>query len=152
MPDSLNARMAAALAPVLGETAVYRKQLRCRQHGTLAITSSYERGTWCADCDRMEIEHGENIEWVQQSVDFADPAVGWGLWERWAREMIAEVQIDCHFDDVECHIVAFLDDRDHDGSGTSQSIWGAILAAWAQVLGLEESGDAMADPPYPPVF
>ena len=34
MPDSLNERMAAALAPVLGETAVYRAG-RC-QRGHLA--------------------------------------------------------------------------------------------------------------------
>ena len=144
MPDSLNARMAAALAPVLGETAVYRKQLRCRQHGTLAITSSYERGTWCADCDRMEIEHGENIEWVQQSVDFADPAVGWGVLERYLKATSSYLTLGHNTEGSvrEAHVFPDLAYQ-FVHEGYADTAWGAVIMAWARAMGVGEvSGDA----------
>ena len=142
MPDSLNARMAAALAPVLGEAAVYNTTFRCSEgHPT---SSRYVREgsscPWILDDEReclLPVTASEKIP-----VDFADPAVGWGLWERWAhpRGHAFEAAPDLAPDRW---IVGIPDLQEDLGfTATGSGVLEALLGAWSAALGLEGSGDA----------
>lgn len=131
MPDCLNARMAAALAPVLGEEAVYHDAWVCRS-GHLSMRWEYL--CVCGEPGSLE---------THLPVDFADPAVGWGLWERWLSDSLSDVSITALSDGFDVEIIV------DEGSGYDfyrrhdASLWGAVLAAWARAMGVGEvSGDA----------
>ena len=141
MPDSLNARMAAALAPVLGEAAVYAETVYICSNGHIN-TRYYKWGNECIECDVGVRDYS-----IQLPVDFADPAVGWGLWERWHAlpenetcEMVIARNIRHHF------LVRLIFPEASGrrlGYGYADKVLSALLAAWAQVLEVEEvSGDA----------
>ena len=140
MPDSLNARMAAALAPVLGEAAVYAETVYICSNGHIntRCTPNYEWGNECIECDG-----GARIyDSIQLPVDFADPAVGWGLWERWAhpRGHAFEAAPDLAPDRW---IVGIPDLQEDLGfTATGSGVLEALLGAWSAALGLEGSGDA----------
>ena len=142
MPDSLNARMAEALAPVLGEAAVYNTTFRCSEgHPT---SSRYVREgsscPWILDDEReclLPVTASEKIP-----VDFADPAEGWGVWERWAhpRGHAFEAAPDLAPDRW---IVGIPDLQEDLGfTATGSGVLEALLGAWSAALGLEGSGDA----------
>ena len=121
MPDSLNARMAAALAPAVGEAAVYVES----------------PGFLIGDRNHPSVHYASMVP-----VNFADPAVGWGLWERWLSDSLSDVSITALSDGFDVEII--VDDglgyefyRRHDAS-----LWGGVLGAWSAALGLEGSGDA----------
>ena len=150
MPDSLNARMAEALAPVLGEAAVYRAG-RC-QRGHLANGAEIggrcgvvEHGGYPVQIPLSVFACGEIIQ--AHPVDFADPAVGWGLWERWhvlpeneTCEMVVARNIRRHF--LVRLIFPEASGR-RSGYGYADRILSALLDAWARAMGVGEvSGDA----------
>ena len=139
MPDSLNARMAAALAPVLGEEAVYAETVYICSNGHIntRCTPNYEWGDECIECDG-----GAWIDdSIQHPVDFADPAVGWGVFERWCANITVcpDIWMRRHPDHCEAEITIYRHGPNEEHKGKDTSLWGAILAAWAQALGV--SGD-----------
>lgn len=126
MPDFLNERMAAALAPAVGEAAVYVES----------------PGFLIGDRNHPSVHYAAMVP-----VNFADPAVGWGLWERWHAlpenetcEMVVARNIRHHF------LVRLIFPEASGrrlGYGYADKVLSALLAAWAQVLEVEEvSGDA----------
>ena len=135
----MNERMAAALAPVLGEAAVYAETVYICFNGHIntRCTPNYEWGDECIECDG-----GAWIDdSIQHPVDFADPAVGWGLWEKWALSVLADIETEFHADHtttVEITAYSTLSYATFRGKGPT--MWAALLAAWAQALGV--SGDA----------
>ena len=140
MPDSLNARMAAALAPVLGEAAVYNTTFRCSEgHPT---SSRYVREgsscPWILDDEReclLPVTASEKIP-----VDFADPAVGWGVLERYLKATSSYLTLDHNTEGsvFEAHVFPDLAYQ-FVHEGYADTAWGAVIMAWAQALGV--SGD-----------
>ena len=149
MPDSLNARMAAALAPVLGEAAVYEHVWRCAEGHSMGPTTGWAPpGTsYCTEVvsargERARVCAGTASYVAREPVDFANPAVGWGLWERWAhpRGHAFEAAPDLAPDRW---IVGIPDLQEDLGfTATGSGVLEALLGAWSAALGLEGSGDA----------
>ena len=120
MPDSLNARMAAALAPAVGEAAVYVES----------------PGFLIGDRNHPSVHYASMVP-----VNFADPAVGWGVFERWCANITVchDIWMRRHPDHCEAEITIYRHGPNEEHKGKDTSLWGAILAAWAQALGV--SGD-----------
>ena len=146
MSDSLNARMAEALAPVLEEEAVYDRVWVC-SFGH--VETGYLRDWNDADARLCRASVGNHwggcrapARKDKRPKDFADPAVGWGLWERWAhpRGHAFEAAPDLAPDRW---IVGIPDLQEDLGfTATGSGVLEALLGAWSAALGLEGSGDA----------
>ena len=145
MPDSLNERMAEALAPVLGEAAVYNTTFRCSEgHPT---SSRYVREgsscPWILDDEReclLPVTASEKIP-----VDFADPAVGWGLWEQYTYYNPLAFTVEPGGAGEGFHVrIHPIDPQEYEhglhGYGRGPRILNGLISAWAQALGV--SGDA----------
>jgi hypothetical protein len=80
--DELNAALAARLAPLFGETAVYAPHSGwwCEQHGFWRDRIDV-RGITADGCPACLQPMTPATE--RQPRDFTDPAVLWPLWERW---------------------------------------------------------------------
>lgn len=165
MPDSLNARMAAALAPVLGEEAVYELGPCPQGHGRTGQVS----GDWCHECVHsaaecaeedwdgqdgwceqmrllMEADLSIHPEWRYRRTpkDFADPAVGWGGLERYLKATSSYLTLDHNTEGsvFEAHVFPDLAYQ-FVHEGYADTAWGAVIMAWARAMGVGEvSGDA----------
>ena len=139
MPDSLNARMAQALAPVLGEAAVYTYTFECPVCRVKTAGTS-NLPVYCSEI------HGGRTVWMTcdtKPVTFADPAVGWGLWERWASSVLADIEVEFRADHTTTvEITAYTTLSYATFRGKGPTMWEALLSAWAQALGVGVSGDA----------
>lgn len=141
----LNARLAQALAPVLGREAVYAWGLQCQRghvnpasrlhlpSGEILCRLQEDGTSWQAGgtlCD-SPISEGYVVP-----MDFEDPAVGWRVWELWALKMGA----------IERIIPDLLTDRpwftavvSNPGDGMAHggpSMLSALLNAWMAALGV----------------
>ena len=171
MPDidrkALTAAMAEKLAPVLGEAAVYEPSERC-QAGHIGYASSgvcwmcayVTAGGYYGDrfwpqmgksLKQREADRLLDAEWVSPShptwhvakapVDFADPAEGWGVLERYLKATSSYLTLDHNTEGsvFEAHVFPDLAYQlVHEGY--ADTAWGAVIMAWAQALGV--SGDA----------
>ena len=128
--DALNAALAAALAPVLGEEAVYTYTFECPVCRVKTAGTS-NLPVYCSEI------HGGRTVWMTcdtKPVTFADPAVGWGLWERWARALLPDVEI-AYFED---HVLVHLHTTRATETASAATLWPALLTAWGAALGVEE--------------
>lgn len=137
--DALNQALAAALAPVVGETTVYelKEIYHCAEHGPFSspFEIRVDGRLYCKRCLRSLSVTDER--WPK---DLADPAVGWPVWERWAEDSLTDLQLTI-FSDGWCATLS--DGQDiWESHAPGETAWAAILAAWAEALGVEGgSGD-----------
>ena len=135
MPDSLNARMAEALAPVLGEAAVYTYTFECPVcRATTAGTSNLP--VYCSEI------HGGRTVWMTcdtKPVTFADPAVGWGVLERYLKATSSYLTLDHNTEGsvFEAHVFPDLAYQ-FVHEGYADTAWGAVIMAWARAMGVGE--------------
>lgn len=127
-------QLARLLAPVLGEMAVYTYTFRCPGcHKETVSTNSLP--TYCSEI------HGGRTVWMTcyaEPVHFADPAVGWPLFERWLRDSLTDVEIIALSDGF----VVNLDVKDNNDVtsryiGEHDPLWRALLAAWRAAVEAE---------------
>lgn len=149
MPDCLNARMAAALAPVLGEAAVYTREFVCRYgHKTTEKQWQFRKSIGAYECAHEDASG----KWCAQPLhasttepkDFADPAVGWGVLEKYLNATSSYLTLDHNTEGsvFEAHVFPDLAYQ-FVHEGYADTAWGAVIMAWARAMGVGEvSGDA----------
>ena len=148
MPDSLNARMAAALAPVLEEEAVYDRVWVC-SFGH--VETGYLRDWNDADARLCRASVGNHwggcrapARKDKRPKDFADPAVGWGVLERYLKATSSYLTLHHNTEGsvFEPHVFPDLAYQ-FVHEGYADTAWGAVIMAWARAMGVGEvSGDA----------
>lgn len=143
----MNERMAAALAPVLGEAAVYKTVWRCAEGHSMGPTTGWTPpGTsYCTEVvsapgEKVRVCAGTAAYVASEPVDFADPAVGWGVLERYLKATSSYLTLDHNTERsvFEAHVFPDLAYQ-FVHEGYADTAWGSVLMAWAQALGV--SGD-----------
>ena len=137
MPTDRNTALAAALAPVLGEAAVYAETVYICSNGHIntRCTPNYEWGNECIECD--------GGAWTDDSIkvpiDFADPAVGWGVLERYLKATSSYLTLDHNTEGsvFEAHVFPDLAYQ-FVHEGYADTAWGAVIMAWARAMGVGE--------------
>lgn len=135
--DELNAALAAKLAPLVGEAAVYETRWRCGEGHTsrgVVVTDGSERcEAWIAEKSDMCRQRAKRID---VPTDFTDATLGWSLWDQWAAQTLPDVEVSYYEDYVFVELYTMRTSE----LGAGPALWPALLAAWSQVL--EVNSDA----------
>ena len=143
-PDELNAALAARLAPLFGETAVYETRVvySCPMHGIARSEDVTEYHYRCATCD---FPLAEVTRWMAR--DFTDPAVLWPLWERWDVEHDWTITLYRALPDgFEASVWQDLPAHYRTGASVAE----AVARAWLAALSKDET-DANPNPQPPTI-
>jgi hypothetical protein len=126
--DALNRALAEALAPLVGEAAVYTGRHIC---GNGHVKQQLPSGEWAHDAsDVLEDGCGGAFDHIPEPVDFADPALGWLLWDQWADQTLPDVEVSYYEDYVFVELYTMRTSE----LGVGPALWPALLAAWAKTL------------------